>query len=517
MSFYLGIDIGTTSTKAVLFGDDGSVKCMHHETYPLYSPSPEVAEQDPEEIFAACKKAISKVMKKSGINPNDLHLVSFSSAMHAIIAIDKKGNPITKSITWADCRSAPWAEKILNEFNGHEIYRRTGTPIHPMSPFSKITWIRHDHPEIFNNTYKFIGIKEYILSKFFGEYKVDYSVASATGMFNLEKKDWDEEALSVAGITKDKLSTLVPTTFVYRGLTMQVAHEIKINTDTPFVIGANDGVLSNLGVNAIDPGVVAITIGTSGAIRTVVDHPVTDPKGRIFCYVLTEDKWVVGGPINNGGITLRWLRDELAASEVETAKRLGIDSYQVLTMIAERIKPGCDGLLFHPYLAGERAPLWDANARGSFFGLGLHHKLEHMVRAVLEGVIFNLYHVFTALTEVIGMPEKIQATGGFAKSNLWCQMMADIFNHPVTVPDAVESSCLGAIVLGMYALGEIKDFSIVSQWVGTTHSFTPIPDHVQIYQDLIPIYIRVSKALKDEYKDIAKFQEKWVHDQSKDD
>lgn len=511
-AYYLGVDIGTTSTKAVLFSNNGEVVAMHHETYPLYSPTPQVAEQDPDEIYNACKKAIAGTMKKSNIDATELRLVSFSAAMHSIIAIDANGKPLTKSITWADSRATTWAEKILTDFNGHNIYRRTGTPIHPMSPLAKITWLRHEQQDIFNKTAKFIGIKEYIFEKFFGEYVVDHSIASATGMFNLTQNDWDDEALQVAGIRKDQLSTLVPTTHILHSLRPGIAAEIGVPTTTPFIIGANDGVLSNLGVNAIDPGVVAITIGTSGAIRTVVDKPVTDPKGRIFCYVLTDKHYVVGGPVNNGGMTFRWVRDELASSEVETAKRLGIDAYDVLTKIASRVKPGADGLLFHPYLAGERAPLWDANARGSFFGLGLHHKKEHMIRAVLEGVIFNLYTVFVALEEVIGTPEKIQATGGFARSSLWRQMMADIFNQEVTVPESFESSCLGAIVLGMYALGEIEDFSIISEWVGSTHAHAPIQENFEVYKELIPIYIRISRLFKDEYRDIARFQEKWVRE-----
>ncbi|MDQ0971343.1 FGGY type gluconate kinase [Neobacillus niacini] len=235
-----------------------------------------------------------------------------------------------------------------------------------------------------------------------------------------------------------------PGYFHLTGLKQEIANELGLHSETPFVIGASDGVLSNLGVNAIKPGVVAITIGTSGAIRAVTDKPITDPKGRIFCYALTENHWVVGGPVNNGGMVFRWVRDELASAEVETSKRLGIDPYELLTEIASRVSPGSDGLLFHPYLAGERAPLWNANARGSYFGIGLHHKKEHMVRAVLEGVIFNLNTVMLALQELIGVPNKIMATGGFARSELWRQMMADIFNQEVVVPESFESSCLGA-------------------------------------------------------------------------
>ncbi len=510
MAYYLGVDIGTTCTKAVLFGNKGQVISMHHAGYPLYSPTPNVAEQDPDEILVAVKEAIRVAIQKSKIDVNTLRLVSFSAAMHSVIAIDKNGKPLTNCITWADTRATDWSEKIKNEMNGHEIYRRTGTPIHPMSPLCKITWLQHEKPEIFQKTFKFISMKEYVFHDFFGRYLVDHSIASATGMFNLKNNDWDETALEVAGISSDQLSELVPTTYFLDGLKEEIVEEIGIPSNIPFVIGANDGVLSNLGVNAIDPGVVAVTIGTSGAIRTVTDHPITDPKGRIFCYVLTDKHWVVGGPVNNGGMTFRWVRDELAASEVETAKRLGIDAYDVLTRIASNVKPGSDGLLFHPYLAGERAPLWNANARGSFFGLGLHHKKEHMIRAVLEGVIFNLYTVFIALQEVIGIPNKIQATGGFARSELWRQMMADIFNQEVSVPESFESSCLGAIVLGMYALGEIDDFSIISEWVGSTHIHNPIEENVNIYIELIPIFIRISRLLEQEYQDITKFQEKWV-------
>lgn len=511
LSYYLGVDIGTTSTKAVLYGDKGTVISMHHSEYPLFSPAPSIAEQDPDEIFLAVKEVIKEALKKGAINPAKLELVSFSAAMHSVIAIDEHGAPLTRCITWADSRAAAWANKIKYELNGLEIYKRTGTPIHPMSPLTKIAWLRTEHPEIFNKTSKFISIKEYVFHKFFNRYVVDHSIASSTGMFNLKQLTWDQEAMKIAGITERKLSELVPTTFVLTGLKQEFADELGLSSVTPFVIGASDGVLSNLGVNAIDPGVVAITIGTSGAIRAVTNQPVTDPKGRIFCYALTEKHWVVGGPVNNGGMTFRWVRDELASAEVETAKRLGIDPYEVLTRIANRVSPGSDGLIFHPYLAGERAPLWNANARGSFFGLGLHHKKEHMVRAVLEGVILNLYSVMLALQEMIGIPNKIQATGGFARSELWRQMMADIFNQEVIVPESFESSCLGAIILGMYALGKIDDFSIVSEWVGSTYTHQPNEENIEIYQDLIPIFIQVSSALEGEYEKIVAFQNKWMN------
>ena len=263
-------------------------------------------------------------------------------------------------------------------------------------------------------------------------------------------------------------------------------------------------------MNALEPGVVALTIGTSGAIRTISNQPKTDPKGRTFCYALTKDYWVIGGAVNNGGVIFRWLRDELCALEKKEAKQMGIEVYDLLTNIASKVPAGASGLLFHPYLTGERAPLWDANARGSFFGLSLHHKKEHMIRAVLEGVIFNLYTVMLALQELIGEPVSIQATGGFARSELWRQMVADIFNLDVFVPESIESSCLGAAILGLYSIGEIKELRVSPEMVGSTHHHKPNLDNVEVYAELTPIFIRLSRLLKEEYKQIAAFQKKWV-------
>ncbi|MRG86103.1 gluconokinase [Salinibacillus xinjiangensis] len=505
--FMLGVDIGTTSTKAVLYQKSGEIIAEENNGYDLYTPDINTAEQDPEEIFQAVLLSIGNVMKKSGINPEDLSFISFSSAMHSLIAIDENNQPLTQCITWADNRSSKWAKKIKEELNGHDIYRRTGTPIHPMSPLCKIAWIEHDKPALAKKTKKYIGIKEYVFYKLFNDYAVDYSLASAMGLFNLEGLTWDEEALKVAGISADKLSRLVSTKEFFTGCNESYAKQMGILPETYFVIGASDGVLSNIGVNAVKEGEVAVTIGTSGAIRTVIPKPHTDPKGRTFCYALTEDHWVIGGPVNNGGIVFRWIRDELADSEVETAKRLGIDPYDVLTEIAEKVKPGANGLIFHPFLSGERAPIWNANVRGSFIGLTLNHKKEHMVRAALEGVIYNLYTVFLALTEAMDTPvTAIKATGGFAKSELWRQMLADVFDQDVVIPESYESSCLGACLLGLYALNEIDSFNVAEDYIGSTHQHQPNPDYVKEYRKLMPTFINISRSLTTAYEEIADYQ-----------
>ena len=240
------------------------------------------------------------------------------------------------------------------------IYRRTGTPIHPMSPLVKLAWLRDEQPKLFAAAARFIGIKEYVFFRLFGRYVVDHSIASATGC-SISRSSTGTTARSTSRASAASGSPRsCPRPISSKAWTASVAAELGIDAATPFVVGANDGALSNVGVNAIQPGEVAITIGTSGAMRTVVDQPATDPQGRTFCYALTDRHWVIGGPVNNGGIIFRWVRDEIAASECETAKRLGIDPYDVLTRIAERVPPGSEGLIFHPYLTGERAPMWNA-------------------------------------------------------------------------------------------------------------------------------------------------------------
>ncbi|MEK5520698.1 MULTISPECIES: gluconokinase [Heyndrickxia] len=507
-SYMMGVDIGTTSTKAVLFTKEGEVVDTFSKGYPLHNPTPSIAEQDPDEIFQAVIISIRELMKSSGIHKEELMFVSFSSAMHSVIAVDGQGNPLTKSITWADNRSVKYADELKASKRGLNLYRRTGTPIHPMSPITKLIWLRNEHSEVFNRTNKFLGIKEYIFYKMFHQYVMDYSLASATGMFNLETLKWDKEALEIAGIDESKLPALVPTTHILKNLDSGLAGQMNISVDTPFVVGASDGVLSNLGLNAIKPGVLAVTIGTSGAIRTVSDKPLTDPKGRTFCYALTENHWVVGGPVNNGGVTFQWARDQFGQLEVQRAEENGEDAYELLTEMAEKVAPGADGLIFHPYMAGERAPIWNADARGSFFGLALYHTRAHLVRAVLEGVMYNLYSVMLALQELIGEPKKIHASGGFVRSKLWRQIMADVFGGPVTIPESYESSCLGAVVLGLYAIGEIDRLEVVEDMVGTTNDIEPNPENAKIYEELMSIFLSISRKMEEDYHRIAQYQRK---------
>ncbi|SFB31861.1 gluconokinase [Collimonas sp. OK607] len=505
----LGVDIGTTSTKTVVFTLEGRVVAQHAVEYPLLCSAPGMAEQDPQQIYQAVLTSIAEAIKAARATQTGNHrvaLVSFSAAMHSVIALDSDNRLLTNSITWADNRASEWSKRIRDEFDGIQIYRRTGTPIHPMSPLCKLMWLRHDQPDVFARAARFVGVKEYVFFRLFGKWLVDYSIASATGLFNLQELNWDKDALALLGIRAAQLSEPVPTTHHVTGMDADIAARLGLPADTPFIVGANDGVLSNLGVNAIHPGQVAVTIGTSGAMRTVIDKPLTDPSGRTFCYALTERHWVVGGPVNNGGNIFRWVRDELATAEASAARSAEVDPYDALTRIAELVPPGAAGLLFHPFMAGERAPLWNADLRGSFFGLALHHGKQHMIRAALEGVIFNLYSILPALEDLIGPTKTMMATGGFARSALWRQMMADIFNREVVVPESVESSCLGAAVLGLYALGMVPSLDVISDMVGSTNRHVPVPANVAVYDRLRPIFMSIPGKLQQEYQALSEFQ-----------
>jgi gluconokinase len=506
-SYVIGVDMGTTSTKAVLFTETGDVITQHAVEYPLYTPTIGAAEQDPEEIWTAVTTSVRTLIETSNIERSQLLCLSFGCAMHSLIAVGDQGQLLTKSITWADNRSAKWASQLKQNQKGHAIYRRTGTPIHAMSPLVKLIWLRNEHPEIFEQATKFISVKEYIFYRLFEQYLVDYSIASATGLMNLKELEWDQEALETAGITKHHLSQLVPTTHIVEKISESSALEWRIPVDTPIVMGASDGVLANLSVGAISPGSVTVTVGTSGAVRAVVEHPWTDPQERLFCYALTENHWVIGGAVNNGGIVFRWIRDQLGESEIVTPKELDQDPYELLTNLAQSVPPGADGLVFHPYLVGERAPIWDANARGSFVGLTLRHTKAHIIRAVLEGITYNLNLVLQALEDRIGKPKEIQVTGGLAKSYLWRQILADVFAQEITVPASYESTCLGAAVLGLYALNKIPTLDRVSQMLGLSEPQQPIQENVEIYRKVIPVYNRLLHLLQGEYANLAQLQD----------
>lgn len=499
-TYMIGTDLGTTSTKSVLYDQTGRVIANANVGYPLYHDQPDMAEEDPEEIWQAVQKTIQQVSQ--AVNADDIVGIAFSAAMHSVILLDEHRQPLTRVITWADNRAAAVASDLQASPLGNRLYQATGTPIHPMSPLVKLHWFANAHPGTFAAARYVVGIKEYIIERLTGQLQMDYSMANATGLFNLHTFKWEPAALAFAHLTASQLPPLVDTNAVIRGLQPAVANNLGLKATTNVVMGASDGALSNLGVGADEPGVAAITIGTSGAVRVMTTKPYLDPNGRLFCYYVAKDRWIVGGPINNGGQVFRWVRDQLFPAESEAAKQQGQDPYDQLTALAAAVPAGAHGLLFHPYLSGERAPLWNANARGSMLGVTPTTTRADMARAVLEGISMNLNAV-VQLTKKAEPIHAIRATGGFARSPFWCQLLTDILGQPLTIPVSFESSCLAAAVMGFEALDIVPNLNVIHTMIGTTNTYQPQAANQDRYRQLQATFDHVTAALTPLYAEIA--------------
>lgn len=469
-SFYIGIDIGTTATKAICFDKQGNVIKEVSKAYPMYHPKPDWSVQNPEQILQTVKDCITEITK--GIAPE---FISFSSAMQSIISIDETGKPLTDAILWADNRANSIVEELKNSEKGKHFYQKSGIPIHPFSPMTKIAWFKEFDSDIFSKTYKFISIKEYVWHHLTNEYYTDTSMASGTGLLNIHTLKWDDEILDFLNLKPEQLSTVC-----------EVTHQCKgISDDFLYIIGGGDGALANLGTGAMNKGCIALTIGTSGAVRLPIDKPYLDEQMRTQCYHLMDNQYLTLGAVNNGAIILQWLRETLLKTN---------QSFEVLFAEAEKIPAGSDGLLFVPYLLGERAPIWDAEAQGAIFGMQITHTQAHLVRATLEGILFGLFQITEIL---IPDPEKrkqtkVMASGGFGKSQLWLQMVADIFQMTVETSQTIEGSAWGAVLIGMKSIG----INIVTE-NKTGKIFYPNIAYKGVYENAFNKFKKVYPILKD--------------------
>ncbi|SBT54855.1 gluconokinase [Micromonospora narathiwatensis] len=490
----VGVDIGTTSTKAVAFDTGGRQLATHSISYPLDEPHPGYAEQNPRLIFDAVVASVRAVVDELTCPVAGL---SFSSALHSLIGLDADGTPLTPSITWADSRASAQAERLRALPSGLALHQRTGTPLHPMAPLPKLVWFAEQQPRLHERAAHWVGIKDYVLLRLTGALVTDHSLASATGLLDIHRLAWDAEALNIAGITEEHLPRLVPTTHVLPGLTADAARATGLPASTPIVLGAGDGPLANLGLGAVHPGEVACSIGTSGAMRVMVERPGVDPLGGVFCYALTEHRWVVGGAINNGGIVLEWAGEALAPE-------LGEHAEEHLLDLAARAPAGSAGLIMLPYLLSERAPHWSAVPRGAYVGLSHGHRREHLVRAALEGVCQQLALVLASVRATGNEVREVRASGGFARSPLWRQILADVLGMPVRFPAGHQGSGFGAALLGMEAIGLIPSIEVAADLVRIDDTVRPDPASAATYAALLPLFAELYDALVPTYTSLRR-------------
>lgn len=492
MAHIIAIDIGTTNCKAVTVNTKGDIFHTCKMGYPIIQETSGQSEQDPEEIF---QSVLTMLHEALGANDGRQVLaVSFSAAMHSVIAMDANGQPLTRAITWADTRSKPFADQLLQHPDAAEIFSHTGTPIHPMSPLSKLVWLRETQPAVFAAAARFISIKEYVFYRLFGKYVVDYSIASATGLFDAHSLQWYGPALAAAGIRAEQLSQPVNSTHSEKGLLPAIAAILPAAKDIPFVTGASDGTLANLGCGAIAPGEAALTIGTSGAVRVVSEQAAADTQARLFRYLLTDQLFVTGGPTNNGGIALQWIAQKVLQLPLRSD-----EDFEHLWQVAASVQPGAEKLLFLPYLLGERAPVWDAGSKGVFFGLTTRHQPQHLVRAVIEGIVFALNQVLQTVEATTGPVTSIYASGGFTHSDFWMQLLADITGKTIVRTEGADASAIGAAMIAMYALGMLKNPLDAKQLVPPVSTLQPNAATHQVYQQYFKVYEGLYPALKDSF------------------
>jgi gluconokinase len=362
--------------------------------------------------------------------------------MHTLVGLDTAGTPVTDALSWADTRSSEIAGRIRDE-RGSELHQATGTPVHPMSPLTKLAWFAAERPEPSRRVAHWCGLKDFILRRFTGRLVMDLSCASGTGLLDIQRMAWCGPALETAAVSEDRLPQLVEPTAVLP-LAADVAEALGLPAGLPVVAGGGDGPLANLGVGAIRPGTAALSIGTSGALRVIRHDPAVDQRCRVFCYYLADGLWVTGGAVSNAGVVAQWAAESLG----------GIPIAHLLDEAAE-VAPGADGLIALPYLLGERAPWWDAEVPGALIGLRREHGRATIARALIEGVGQQLALVRDSVLAAGARVDSVRATGGAFRSRVWADVLAAALDMPLHVTHAAAGSGLGAALLGWRALGDL--------------------------------------------------------------
>lgn len=482
----LGVDVGTTATKTTAFATDGAAVARAEHAYPLDVGRSGRAEQDPRLVLDAVLRTVRATATRCRDLDVEVAGIAVSTAMHGLCAIDGTDRPSTPIVTWADTRARAQADAIREA--DPEVHDRTGVPVHPMAPLAKLAWFRDEDPGTFAAATRWVGVKELVLHALTGRWAVDASVASGTGLWNAEARDWDPAALRLAGIDPSVLAPVVATTEVLGGLTAHTASAVALPADTPVVAGAGDGPLANVGVGALAPGVAACSIGTSGALRLTVDRPGVDDRRRLFAYALDDARWVTGGAVNNGGSVLRWVGEALAPD-------LGPGAEDALLALAAATPPGADGLVLLPSLLAERAPHWRGDARGAFVGLTARHGRGHLVRAAVEGVCLQLALVLASLRDAGHEVHEVRATGGFARSPFWRALLADVLGVPVGYPEHHEGSGLGAALVGMRALGLSAPDADPTGLVAIAETRRPDRSAAERYAALLPVFADLQETL----------------------
>ena len=508
MKYCIGIDIGTSGTKTVLFDSLGNAVCSQSAEYPLSQPKNGWAEQDPIDWKNAVLETLTAVVKNSGVAVCDIVGIGLSGQMHGLVMLDENGEVLRPSIIWCDQRTAEECEDIENLVGRERLIEITANPALTGFTASKIMWVKKHEPEIFAKCAHILLPKDYIRYILCGVFATEVSDAAGMQLLDVPKRDWSDEVLEKLGIDRKKLGKVYESPDITGYLTEEIAALTGLTTAVPVVGGAGDNAAAAVGTGVVRDGAAFTTIGTSGVVFLHTDKPVIDPKGRIhtFCCAV-PGCWHVMGVTQAAGLSLRWTRDTFCETEIAIAKQQNCDPYEIMTTLAEKSPIGANRLLFLPYLMGERTPHLDPDCRGVFFGLSAMHTKGDIIRAVMEGVSYSLCDCLSVFRELNMDVNTMAVCGGGARSAFWRKMLADLYARPVCRTQNTEGAALGAAILAMVGAGLYSSVpDACDKIIRIADETAPDENNTAAYQPYYKLYKQLYAPLKGAYKELASIE-----------
>ncbi len=496
-NYILAHDLGTTGNKATLYDQEGHLVSSAFHGYDTQYAHTGWAEQDPEDWWRAVCASTRKLLQQTGVRADDLSCVVFSGQMMGCVSLDKNARALRKAIIWADHRSVEQESWVGERVSPEEVYRITGHRLSASYSLCKILWLRNHQPDIYRATYKFVHAKDAIVARLTGVFVTDPSDASGMNLYDLEHGKWSERIIEATELDPAQLSDLRQSIDVVGEVLPEVAEEVGISAGTPVVIGGGDGACAAAGAGVVSEGTAYNYIGSSSWIALASENPIYDSNYRTFTFGHVVPGMVMPtGTMQAAGASYQWTRDQLCSIELQAAQTLGISAYELMNVEAENSPVGANGLIFLPYLLGERSPRWNPYARGGFIGLTIRHTRADMIRAVLEGVTMNLRVILDAFRSQGTQIEAMRVIGGGARGRFWNRIMANVYGMPVHRLSIVEeATSMGAALAGGIGVGLYPDFGMIEKMNQTAEIIEPDPSAREAYEKIYPIFEAAYQAL----------------------
>lgn len=499
----LGIDSGTSGCKLTVFDFAGRVVAAAAGTYQTEYMKGGYAEQDALAWWEIICRELRNLVEGQGVDPREIAAIGIDGISWVCLPVDRKGVPLRKAMIWLDRRAEKQAAWLRETLGGQELVRLSGNPVDPAYLTPKILWLRENEPEVYARTWKFLQSNAFLVYKLTGELTQDYSQAYGFHFFDVAKGRWDEKTAERMGISLDLLAPLCHCHEVAGTVSPKAAAETGLVAGIPVVAGGLDAACCALGAGVVKPGQTQEQGGQAGGMSILVDRPLVHPK-LILGYHVLPGLWLLQGGTVGGGGALKWFNQEFGHYEQQCGKELKKSPFEVMSEEAARIGPGADGLIFLPYLAGERSPIWDRNARGVFFGLSYDKTRAHLVRAMMEGVGFSLRHNLETAAEVDAEVKELISVGGAANSRVWTQLKADITGKTIHVPLSDQATTLGAALLAGVGTGVYPDFAeAVKQTVRIQRTHHPSPEKHAAYTQYYRLYLELYQKLRESFATLA--------------